>query len=83
MKILSAYLVNRFYHTYTLMYGSQQGSLAAKCSLQKAVFLLQVMQESVLVLQVTRESVSAATSHVCASGRAMKLKIHMIKSLSP
>ena len=53
-------------------------------------FLLQV---SISVLQVTQESISGTTSHtrihitttshVCASEHAMKLKVHMIKSLSP
>ena len=30
-----------------------------------------------------QESVSGTTSHVCASRRAMKSKVRMIKSLSP
>ena len=50
---------------------------------KKPYFLLQVMRESVSVLQVTPESVSGTTSHVRASERAMKSKVHMIKSLSP
>ena len=46
-------------------------------------FVLQVTRESVSVLQVTRESVSGTTSHAHTSERAMKLKVYMIKSLSP
>ena len=42
-----------------------------------------LLQESVSVLQVTQESVSGTTSHVHASERATKLKVHVIKSLSP
>ena len=61
------------------MYRNQWGSLAAA---QFIIFLLQVMQESVPVLQVTRESVSGTTTHMRSSERALKLKVHMIKSLS-
>ena len=50
---------------------------------KKPYFLLRVTQESVSVLQATRESVSGTTSHVRVSERAMKLKVRMIKSLSP
>ena len=51
------------------MYGSQWGSLAAACSLQKAA--VQVTQESISVLQVMRESVSGTASHVHSSECAM------------
>ena len=62
---------------------------------KKPYFLLQVKRESVSVVQITRESVSGTASHVrilimqvlqvtrAASERAMKSKVHMIKSLSP
>ena len=56
---------------------------------KKPYFLLQVTRESVSVLKVTQESISGTTSHVririrfYKSERAMKSKVHMIKSLSP
>ena len=51
--------------------------------IKSRTFLLKVMRESVSVLQVTRESVSGTTSHVCVSECAIKLKVRIIKSLSP
>ena len=42
-----------------------------------------LLQKSVSVLQVTQEFVSGTTSHMHASECATKLKVHMIKSLSP
>ena len=63
--------------------------------MRESASVQQVTQESASVLQVTQESVSGTTSHtririryilqvMCtASERAMKSKVHMIKSLSP
>ena len=45
---------------------------------KKPNFLLQVSE-----LQVMQESVSGTTSHMCVSECTMKLKVHVIKSLSP
>ena len=59
--------------THTNVWESMGETLATAHSLLKAVFLL----------QVTRESVSGTTSHMRASEHAMKLKVRMIKSLSP
>ena len=62
------------------MYGSQWESLAAE---QFIIFYYKSCENPYQVLQVTRESVSGTKSHVRASERAMKSKVHMIKSLSP
>ena len=51
--------------------------------IKSRIFLLQVIRESVLVLQVTQESVSGTTTHMCSSEHAMKLKVRMMKLLSP
>ena len=65
------------------MYRSQWEALQLHAVYKKPSFLLQITQESVSVLQVMRESVSGTTSHVRASEHAMKLNVHMLKSLSP
>ena len=58
------------------MYVSQWGSLAAVCSLQKAVFfILQVTREFVSVLQITREYVSGTASRTLVSEHVMKSKV--------
>ena len=49
----------------------------------EALQLHAVYKKPYFLLQVTRESVSGTTSHVCASERAIKSNVRMIKSLSP
>ena len=52
--------------------------------MQESVSVLQVMRESVAVLYKSRENPYQALQVMCAaSEHAMKLKVHMIKSLSP
>ena len=73
--------------------GVNEKALQLHVVYKKPYILLQVTQESVSVLQVTQNSVSGTTSHAriyqvlqvtcTASERAMKSKVHMIKSLSP
>ena len=50
---------------------------------REALQLHTVYKRSHFLLQVTRESVSGTASHVCVSEHGMKLKVCMIKSLSP
>ena len=49
----------------------------------EALQLHQVYIKPYFLLQVKWKSVSGTTSHVRSSEHAMKLKVHMIKSLSP
>ena len=51
--------------------------------IKSRIFSLQVTREHVSVLQVTRESVSGTASYVHESEHAMKLKVRIIKPLSP
>ena len=52
-------------------------------SMGKPCSCTQFIKSCIFLLQVVRESVSGTTSHVRAPKHAMKLKVHMIKSLSP
>ena len=56
------------------------GSLAAVCSLYKAVFVLQVMRESVSVLKSLDNAYQVLQVTCAVSEHAMKSKVRMIKN---
>ena len=76
--------LNKYYH----MSNSHEcmrvnGEAMQMDAVKKKHFLKQVTRESVLVLQVIQESIPVLQVTHAASEHAKKLKVRMIKSLSP